>query len=90
MIEKASSTYSPLGRALEKQVKMIKDQGKKQIIAIDNHGKQLVESNELIEKDFNIHRVSISVDKLKRYLMNLLKKGLMNLEIEKKELILII
>ena len=76
MIEKARSNYSPLGRSLEKQTKTIKDQGKKQIIAVDDHGKQLVEYNELIEKDFNIHRDSISVDKVKRYLMNLLKKEL--------------
>ena len=86
MIEKARSNYSPLGRSLEKQTKTIKDQGKKQIIAVDDHGKQLVEYNELIEKDFNIHRDSISVDKVKRYLMNLLKKELLNLETEKKRI----
>ena len=33
---------------------MIEDQGKKQIKVIEGHGKQLVESNELIRNDFNI------------------------------------
>ena len=33
-------TYSPLGKALEKQTKTIKDQGKKQIKAIEDNGKQ--------------------------------------------------
>ena len=33
---------------------MIEDQGKKQIKVIEDHGKQLVESNELIRNDFNI------------------------------------
>ena len=47
--------YSPLGKALEKQIKTIEDQGKKQIKAIENYGKQLVESNEPIKKDFNIN-----------------------------------
>ena len=49
-------TYSPLGKALEKQTKTIENQDKKQIKAIEDHRKQLVESNELIKKDFNINR----------------------------------
>ena len=36
IIEQAEFTYSPLGKALEKQVKTIKDQGKKQIEALEN------------------------------------------------------
>ena len=59
VIEQAKSTYSPLGKDLEKQTETIEDQGKIQIKAIENHTKQLVESNELIKKDFNIDRDSI-------------------------------
>ena len=33
---------------------MIEDQGKKQIETVEDHGKQLAESNELIKNDFNI------------------------------------
>ena len=36
MIEQTKFTYSPLGKALEKQIKTIEDQGEKQITAIQN------------------------------------------------------
>ena len=36
IIEQAKFTYSPLGKAFEKQTKTIKDQGEKQIEAIQN------------------------------------------------------
>ena len=38
LIEQAKFTYSPLGKAFEKQIKTIEDQGKKQIKAIQNQG----------------------------------------------------
>ena len=38
-IEHAKFTDSPLGKALEKQIKTIKDQGEKQIKAIQDQGK---------------------------------------------------
>ena len=90
VIEKAKFTYSSSGKAIEKQTKSIEDQGKKQVKAIEDHGKQMIESNELIIKDFNINRVSIPDEEQKKYLMNLLEKGLLNFIIWKKELILII
>ena len=49
MIEQAKFIYTPLGKAFEKETKTIEDQGKKQIRAIEEHGKQLIESNELIK-----------------------------------------
>ena len=36
MIEQAKFTYSPLGKAFEKQIKTIEDQGEKQTKAIQN------------------------------------------------------
>ena len=36
IIEQAKFTYSPLGKAFEKQTKTIEDQGKKQIDALKN------------------------------------------------------
>ena len=53
VIEQATFTCSPLGKALEKQTKTFEEQGKKQIKSIEDHGKQLVESNELVKKDLN-------------------------------------
>ena len=44
MIEQAKFAYSPL--AFEKQRKTIEEQGKKQIKGVEDHGKQLAESNE--------------------------------------------
>ena len=38
IIEQARFTYSPLGKAFEKQIKTIEDQGKKQIKAIQDQG----------------------------------------------------
>ena len=39
MIEQAKFTYSPLGKAFEKQIKTIEDQGEKQVKAIEDKGK---------------------------------------------------
>ena len=46
IIQQAKFTYSPLGKAFEKQIKTIEDQGKKQVKAIQDN-KQLV----IINKD---------------------------------------
>ena len=45
IIEQAQFTYSPLGKTFEKQAKTIKDQGEKQIKAIQDNKKQLVNIN---------------------------------------------
>ena len=46
-----------------------------------DHGKQLVESIEIIKKDFDINRDSIPPEEKKKNLINFLKKDLLNLEI---------
>ena len=38
IIEQAKFTYSPLGKAFEKEIKTIEDQGERQIKAIQNQG----------------------------------------------------
>ena len=53
MIEQATFTYSPLGKAFEKQIKTIEDQTEKQIKALEHHEKQLVEYNN--EKESSKH-----------------------------------
>ena len=82
MIEQAKCAYSPLGKAFEKQTKTIEEQkieGKKQIKAIENHGKQLAESNELIKQDFNIDG-EYTTWWTKKYWIDLTKKDLMNFQ----------
>ena len=66
IIEQAKFTYSPLGKAFEKQIKTIEDQGKKQVDALENL--KLKEETKPIEnKPNNRSRVTL-------YLMMLLTK----------------
>ena len=44
IIEQGKFTYSPLGKAFEKQIKAIEDQGKKQVDALENLKPKAVES----------------------------------------------
>ena len=63
IIEQAKFTYSPLGKAFDKQTKTIKDQGEKQVEALNNlklkedtpnnNTKALTIFNELINKKKN-------------------------------------
>ena len=66
MIEQVKFGYSALEIAFEKQTKTIEYQGKEKVRTIEDHGKQLVESNELIKNDFNIDRNSIPLDEQKK------------------------
>ena len=54
IIQQAKFNYSPLGKAFEKQIKTIKDQGKKQVKAIQDN-KQLVNINKDDYKDKLLH-----------------------------------
>ena len=69
---------------------MIEDWGKKQIKAIGDHGKQMVEYNTLVKENFNIDRDSIPLEEKKKLMNLLLKKGLLTFGSYKKKLILII
>ena len=66
IIEQARFTYSPLGKAFEKQIKTIEDQGQKQVDALENLKPK--EETRPIENNLIIN------EKLKLYLINLLKK----------------
>ena len=45
IIEQATFTYSPLGKVLEKQTRIIVEQGREQNETIEVHGKQLLKSS---------------------------------------------
>ena len=51
-----------MGKAFEKQTKTIEDQGKNQISAIKESGKQIIESNEVAKNDFDIVRSSVYLE----------------------------
>ena len=53
IIEQAKITYFPLGKAFEKQIKTIEDQGEKQIKPLEKHRKQLVKYSD--EKESLTH-----------------------------------
>ena len=53
IIEQAKFTYSPLGRAFEKQTKTIEDQGEKQIKAIQDNKRQLINDDDYKNKLLN-------------------------------------
>ena len=57
IIEQVKFTYSPLGRAFEKQAKTIKDQGEKQIKTIQDNKEQLVN---IINDDFYKNKLLLS------------------------------
>ena len=50
IIEQAKFTYSPLGKAFEKQTKTIEDQGEKQIKAIQDNKQQLINYDDYKDK----------------------------------------
>ena len=52
-IKQAKFTYSSLGKAFERQVKTIEDQGEKNNKALQEHGKQLVEYSKEKEPSAN-------------------------------------
>ena len=73
MLEQAKFTYSLLGKAFDKQTKMMENQGERQRKAFEEHGKQLLEFNALIKKDdYNAEKDSPTLLKRKKYLINLL------------------
>ena len=50
IIEQATFTYSPLGKAFEKQTKTMEDQGEKQIKAIQDNKQQLISNDDYKNK----------------------------------------
>ena len=63
IIEQARFTYSPLGKAFEKQIKTIEDQGKKQVDALENL-KLKEETKPIEDKPNNQSRATIIFNEL--------------------------
>ena len=63
IIEQARFTYSPLGKAFEKQIKTIEDQGKKQVDALENL-KPKEETKPIEDKSNNQSRATIIFNEL--------------------------
>ena len=74
IIEQAKFTYSPLGKAFEKQIKTTENQGKNQISATKESRKQIIESKEVAKNDFNIDRSGVPHEKQKEIFNRLAKE----------------
>ena len=73
IIEQAKSTYSPLDKAFEKQIKTMQDQREKQIKALEKHGMQLMKSSSeknsltlLNQKDIFDELINEGMDEIQR------------------------
>ena len=63
IIEQAKCTYSPLGKAFEKQIKMIEDQGQKQVQALNT-----LKSNNQLTIEIVIPKNALNTDEPKKEL----------------------
>ena len=63
IIEQAKLTYSPLGKAFEKQIKTIEDQGEEQIKAIQNNTKEVTIKN-IIPENILKDEAKLEIDKI--------------------------
>ena len=68
IIEQARFTYSPLGKAFEKQTKAIEDQGQKQVEALNTlkSNNQLTIENVIPKNAFNNDKAKKELDKTKK------------------------
>ena len=62
IIEQAKFTYSPLGKAFEKQIKTTEDQGEKQIKAIQSNKQQSISDNDYKDKPLISREIEIFKD----------------------------
>ena len=67
IIEQARFTYSPLGKAFEKQIKTIEDQGQKQVEALNTlkSNNQLTIENVIPKNALNNDEAKKELDKIK-------------------------
>ena len=82
IIEQAKFTYSPLGKAFEKQIKTIEDQGQKQIDALENlkdQNKQLVNDDD-DDDDDDDDEDKLLLSKEREMLSNIYNKRLDKIE----------
>ena len=79
IIQQAKFTYSPLGKALEKQIKTIKDQGEKQTKAIQDN--QLVNINKDVDyKDKDDYKDKLLLSKEREIFKDIYNKRLDEIE----------
>ena len=81
IIEQATFTYSPLGKAFEKQTRTIKDQGEKQIKTIQDNKEQLVNIN-----NDNDYKNKLLISRERKIFKNIYNKRLDKIEESSKQI----
>ena len=79
IIEQTKFTYSPLGKAFEKQIKIIEDQGRKQVEALKvlklEKSQQYLKSIEgIFPKDMRINEIKNELDEITKWEKKLREK----------------
>ena len=90
IIQPAKFNYSPLGKALEKQIKTIKDQGEKQVAVLESLKVFIPTENlnpEIINERKRIEEIEIRLTEIEWFIKELIK--LMILEILKQYVLLV-
>ena len=72
IIEQTKFTYSPLGKAFEKQIITIQDKGQKQIDALEN----LKDQNKQLVNVGDVMKINYYFQKNEKYLVTFIIKGL--------------
>ena len=76
IIEQTKFTYSPLGKAFEKQTKTIEDQGEKQIKAIPNNKQQLINDDDDDDDDDDDYKDRLLLSKEREIFKDIYNKRL--------------
>ena len=75
IIQQAKFDYSPLGKAIEKQIKTIKDQGEKQVVALESlnvPNKKLSSIKDFMQKQQEVCGNIVKIYQLEMLIMKLL------------------
>ena len=76
-MEQVMFTYSPLGKAFERQTKTIKEQGKKQVEALKALTEEEIESIEgLFTKNMGTDEIKNEIDQIKKWEDKIKRKDL--------------
>ena len=67
MIQQAKFTYSPLGKAFEKQIKTIEDQGEKQVKALEDLKSKSSSIEGIFREGYESVVIKNELDKTKKY-----------------------
>ena len=75
-IEEAKFTYFPLGKALEKEIKTIEDQGIKQVLKSDENKQDIKSTDGVFPKEKRTNDINNEIDEIKKWEQDIERKHL--------------